>query len=125
MSGLTTQERAQLRALDHTRRNGAGRMDEETFYVTEPVRRVGRRVIRPGQVVSTVIACGSAETVTFTTSRGEDSHKGFEVAVVHGPPSDAAAQHRRIVDEALARAAATARGPRPGAVPSQRPAARP
>lgn len=78
-----------------------------------PVRRIGREVIRPGQVVSTVIAAGNAETVTFTQSDGIDSHQGFEVAVVHGPPDGAAGQHRRVIIEARARAAATATRPRP------------
>ena len=97
MSGLTTQQRAQLRATDQwTRRSGVPVMGGD-FYVSEPVRRVARRVIRPGLIVSTVIACGSAETVIFTKSSGPNAHKGFEVEVVHGPPDRAAEQHRAVV----------------------------
>lgn len=112
MSGLTTQERAQLRAARTDRTKGGVGMGED-FYVAEPVRRVARRVIGPGLIVSTVIACGSAETVIFTKSSGPNAHKGFEVEVVHGPPDRADAQHRAVVHvvilgEALARLVAQA-----------------
>ena len=97
MSGLTTQQRAQLRATNQwTRRSGVPVMGED-FYVAEPVRRVARRVIRSGLIVSTVIACGSAETVIFRKSSGPDAHKGFEVQVVHGLPDRADAQHVSVV----------------------------
>lgn len=115
MSGLTTQERAQLRAARTDRKRGGRGMGED-FYVAEPVRRVARRVIRPGLIVSTVIACGSAETVIFTKSSGPNAHKGFEVEVVHGPPDRADAQHRAavhvvILGEVLARLVASATAP--------------
>ncbi|WP_087507903.1 hypothetical protein [Cellulomonas iranensis] len=101
MSGLTTQQRAQLRATDQWKRRSGVPVMGGDFYVSEPVRRVARRVIRPGLIVSTVIACGSAETVIFTKSSRPGAHKGFEVEVVHGPPDRADAQHVGVVMRVL------------------------
>jgi hypothetical protein len=65
-----------------------------------PVQRVARKLIRPGVIVSTVIAAGRAETVTFTADELAFHH--LATTVVLGEPEDAFAQHRRVVAQVTA-----------------------